>query len=319
MFVNPIPTTLVDIGSYKLEMAVHGPPRQAHSPIVVIIPDIASSIKEWAAVTRTLAESMSVVNYERAGYGKSEAAPQGDTRSAGEIAMELHTLLRVAKITPPYIVICNGYGAVVLGEFLKLRGLVQFKGFVFLNANFGDTSLTLMNPSVQAMQKDIDVLKLCYGKSHCLSDLEWDALLEEDACSEHRATAESEIAKYRTSQGVDSYDKFSRLEKHDLRRVPLVVLHVSSAVDIGKICAEGYRIGDGTDADKATIRQVIDESIKTEEEVQRNLSQLSGRSKFQHVEGSGPKIQLTAPRIVADAVTWTLMEDQGWMMCGVPY
>ncbi|KAF4989113.1 hypothetical protein FGRMN_9356 [Fusarium graminum] len=315
MFVKPISTTLVDLGSYKLEVAIHGPPRQAHNPIVVVIPDIASSIKEWVAVTRTLAESMSVLNYERAGYGRSEAAPQGHTRSAGEIAMELHTLLRVAEVAPPYIVICHGYGAVILGEFLKLRSLVQFKGFVLLNANVGNTAPT----SVQAIQEDTDTLELCYGKCHRLGDLEWDALLKEGARAEHRATAQKEIAGHRTSQEVDGAGKPSRLEKHSLGRVALVVLYASSAIDLGQIRTEGDRIGNGTDADRAATRQVIKELTETEEEMQKSLSQLSGRSKFQHVEGFGPKIQLTAPGIVADAVTWILMEDQGWMMCGVPH
>ena len=94
-------TTLVDLGSYKLEVTINGPPRRAHNPIVIILPDIGSSIKEWTAVTEILAGSMSVVNYERAGYGQSEPIPSGKPRSPVALAEELHLLRRAAKIAPP--------------------------------------------------------------------------------------------------------------------------------------------------------------------------------------------------------------------------
>jgi pimeloyl-ACP methyl ester carboxylesterase len=289
-------------------MTIRGPPRRAHNPIVVIIPDIGSSIKEWTAVTQGLAESMSVLNYERAGYGQSETAPQSDSRSAEEIAMELHTLLKTTKVAPPYIVICHSYGGLILQEFIKLRNLAQFKGFVFINANTGNTPLAFLSPHVQALQQGVDTLELCYGECHRMNESEWDALSKEEARPEHQAAAAREIAGYHAHQD-DHYDKKqSGFAKHELGRVPLVVLHADSAVDLSKIYTEGLRFGNGTDGDRAAIHQSIHELNETEKKTQRMLLDLSERSKFQHVEGCGPKIHLTAPESVTDAVIWILMQ-----------
>ncbi|EKJ68381.1 hypothetical protein FPSE_11389 [Fusarium pseudograminearum CS3096] len=100
-------TTFVDLGSYKLEVTVRGPPRRAHNPIVIIIPDIGSSIKEWTAVTKLLADSMAVVSYERAGYGQSENVSSEESRAPAALAMELHMLLRAAKIAPHALTSCK--------------------------------------------------------------------------------------------------------------------------------------------------------------------------------------------------------------------
>ncbi|KAH7257905.1 hypothetical protein BKA59DRAFT_471268 [Fusarium tricinctum] len=308
MAAKPSSTTLVDLGSYELEMTIRGPPRRAHNPIVVIIPDIGSSVKEWTAVTQGLAESTSVLNYERAGYGKSEAAPQSDSRSAREIAVELHTLLKTAKVAPPYIMICHSYGGIILKEFINLRNMAQFKGFVFVNANTGDTPMTLLGPHVQALQQEVNTLELCYGERHRLSESEWDTLSKEEVCPEHQAAAAREIAGYHAQQDDHYNSKQSGFEKHELGRVPLVVLHADSAVDLGKIYTEGLRLGNGADADRAAIRQSIQELNESEGKVQRMLLELSERSKFQHVGDSGPRIHLTAPESVVDAVIWILMQ-----------
>ncbi|KAM0236620.1 hypothetical protein ACHAP5_009306 [Fusarium lateritium] len=308
MAAKPPSTTLVDLGSYKLEMTIHGPPRRAHNPMVVIIPDIGSSIKEWTAVTRVLADSTSVLNYERAGYGQSEPAPESDSRSAEEIAMELHTLLKIVKVAPPYIIICHSYGGVILQEFMKLRNLAQFKGFVFVNANTGDTPLTFLSPHVQALQQEVNTLELCYGECHRLSDTEWNVVSKEEARPGHQAAAAREIAGYPTHENYHSIKKQLSFEKHELGRVPLVVLHADSAVDLSKIHNEGSRFGKGTNADLGEIHLLLHQSYENEGRMQRMLLDLSERSKFQHVTGSGPRIQLTAPESVADAVVWILMQ-----------
>ncbi|CAJ0552592.1 Ff.00g006700.m01.CDS01 [Fusarium sp. VM40] len=301
-------TTLVDLGLYKLEMTIRGPPRRAHNPIVVIIPDIGSSVKEWTAVTQGLADSTSVLNYERAGYGQSEIAPQSDSRSVEEIAVELHTLLKTAKVAPPYIVICHSYGGVILQEFIKLRNLAQFKGFVFVNANTGDTPMSFLSPHVQALQQGIDTLDLCYGDCHRLSTSEWDVISKEEARPEHQAAAAREIVGYHAQQDDHCVKKQSGFEKHELGRVPLVVVHADSVVDLGKICTKGLRLGNGTDADRAAMHESIQELKANEGKAQSMLLDLSERSKLQHVGGSGSKAHLTAPESVVDAVIWILMQ-----------
>ncbi|KAH7198333.1 uncharacterized protein B0J16DRAFT_330248 [Fusarium flagelliforme] len=259
MSIKPNSTTLVDLGSYKLEVTVHGPPRRAHNPIVIIIPDIGSSIKEWTAVTEILACSMSVVNYERAGYGQSEPVPAGKPRSPAALAEELHLLLRAAKIAPPYIMISHSYSSAILREFTKLRNLAQFKGFVFVDAK--------SDPKLEARRLGIDTL---YGDNHRLSDTAWQALLDEEARAEHKAAVGREIAEYQA---------MSSGEEHEYGRVPLIVLQ--SDVNGEEISDNG---GD------------------------KSLLKLSERSKLRPMMAVGRDIQLVAPELVADAVTWILMQ-----------
>lgn len=217
MSIKPNSTTLVDLGSYKLEVTIHGPPRRAHNPIVIILPDIGSSIKEWTAVTEILADSMSVVNYERAGYGQSEPVAADKPRSPAALAEELHFLLRAAKIAPPYIMISHSYSSALLREFTNLRNLAQFKGFVFVDAK--------SDPTLEARRLGADTL---YGDNHRLSDTAWQALLDEEARAEHRAAAGREIAEYQ---------EMSKGEEHEYGRVPVVVLRpdVDGDVQSGRL------------------------------------------------------------------------------------
>ncbi|RMJ10906.1 hypothetical protein BHE90_004487 [Fusarium euwallaceae] len=301
-------TTLVDLGTHKLELTIYGPPRRAHNPIVIVIPGIGSSVKEWSAVTKSLSESMSVMNYERAGYGLSDPAPDSDSRTAEDIAAELHALLRAAKVAPPYIVVSHSYGGIILREFVKLRTLAQFKGFVFVDANTEETPLTYPNPFVRAIQGDIDTLKLCYGDCYRLGHAEWQALLEEKASPGYKVTVDREVTQYYESGKALAAKGHSESEGPEFGRVPLVVLQADHAVDLKKIYAEGVRLGNGTDDERAGISQFITQANLIEDSMQKKILKLSERTKFQHLLGFGHGLHLAAPETVVDAVIWILMQ-----------
>ncbi|KAG8675882.1 hypothetical protein FPOAC2_01964 [Fusarium poae] len=296
-------TTLVDLGSYKLEVTVHGPPRRAHNPIVVIIPDIGSSIKEWTAVTKMLADSMAVVRYERAGYGQSESVSSGDSRAPAALAMELHTFLRAAKIAPPYIMVCHSRGTSILREFTKLRNLAQFKGFVFVDAKTGPLDL-----SIEAKLSRSDSLKLCYGDCHRLGESAWQALLDEEARAGHQAAAESEIAEYHGSGESSFVMDPSGVEQPEYGRVPLVVLQADAAVDTRKIYGDEELTGNETEADVKDMREAAERLNVLEATRQKRLSKLSERSQYQYMTGVGGRIHLVSPEKAVAAVTWILMQ-----------
>ncbi|KAJ3528124.1 hypothetical protein NM208_g10357 [Fusarium decemcellulare] len=306
--IRPGSTTLVDLGSYKLELSIHGPPRRAHNPIIVIIPDIGSSIKEWTAVTRALSESLTVVNYERAGYGQSDPAPENDARTAKDLATELHTLLRAAKIAPPYILVIHGYGAIIAREFVALRNLLQFKGFVFVDADTEESVMGYSDPAIQAVRGDIDLLDLCYHDRHRLSDLEWQDLLQEEVRPEHKAAREREVAKYGAGQEALAATRRPKDQGPEFERTPVMVLHGDHSVDLEKIYNESCRLGTGSGAQRDTVKNMIHSTTLREERTQRKLLDLSERSRFQHTAGSGHSIHLTAPEAVVDAVGWILMQ-----------
>ncbi|KAF5710496.1 hypothetical protein FMUND_9482 [Fusarium mundagurra] len=301
-------TNLVDLGSYKLEVTIRGPPRRAHNPIVIIIPDIACSIKEWAAVTQLLAESMSVVNYERGGFGQSELPPESDERSAKDLAQELHTMLRVGKMAPPYIVVAHADGGIILREFIKLRNLAQFKGFVFVDGNTGQASLATQSTCTLSVMSPLNSLRLCYEGCHRMGDRAWQALMEE--MDRFGPAVSGEIGGYYANvEKNGEIKKPANIEQPEFGRVPLYVLHGDYSVDWDKMEAEAERLGYRQDSEKETddMRMLRGIGVITEDKM-KALRSLSERFKFEYVGGVGQRLHLSAPEKVADAVTWILMQ-----------
>lgn len=65
-----------------------------------------------------VAETSRVCAYDRAGYGWSE--PQTSARTAQEISIELHLLLKEADIEPPYILAGHSFGGILIRTFTAL-------------------------------------------------------------------------------------------------------------------------------------------------------------------------------------------------------
>lgn len=63
---------------------------------------------EWRAVQPPIAKFARVCSYDRAGYGGSDPGPM--PRTSLQIATELHTLLRNAGETQPYILVGSSFG-----------------------------------------------------------------------------------------------------------------------------------------------------------------------------------------------------------------
>ena len=87
----PPPGALIGIGGRSLHVSVSGNCR----PAVVLESGIAASSLSWCLVQNRLAAFATVVSYDRAGFGLSEARPA--PRDADHIADELHGLLLQAK------------------------------------------------------------------------------------------------------------------------------------------------------------------------------------------------------------------------------
>lgn len=95
---------MVNIGSHSLHAVVKG----TGSPAVVFDGGIASRCEEYRALQDSVAAVTTVVTYDRAGYGSSEAGPlPRDSRREIE---ELRTLLVELKIQRPYILVGHSLG-----------------------------------------------------------------------------------------------------------------------------------------------------------------------------------------------------------------
>ncbi len=95
---------LIDIGTHSLHMVRAG----EGSPAVVVDVGLAGRSEEWASIQRRVAQSVEVVLYDRAGYGRSEPGPF--PRDAGRVADELHALLEATSVPGPYLLVGHSLG-----------------------------------------------------------------------------------------------------------------------------------------------------------------------------------------------------------------
>jgi len=95
---------LIDIGSGKLHLRCMG----SGEPSVVFETGLGGSSLEWETIQRSLARVTRTCAYDRAGLGWSD--PTRGPRTTSKMVDELHTLLEVSDIPPPYIIVGHSFG-----------------------------------------------------------------------------------------------------------------------------------------------------------------------------------------------------------------
>jgi pimeloyl-ACP methyl ester carboxylesterase len=88
------------------------------TPAVVIIPGMGETSSDWEAVHQALASHSTACAYDRPGLGWSDPAP-GRPTAAG-MAHDLHRLLHLAGITPPFVLVGHSLGGLVARMFSSL-------------------------------------------------------------------------------------------------------------------------------------------------------------------------------------------------------
>src|SRR5437762_1680546 len=99
------PAQYIDVGGHKLRMQVAG----SGNPTVVFEAGAGDRLEAWSDVFFDVARFTRVVAYDRAGLGQSE--PGAEPRSFTRYATELHTMLRRAGISPPFVLVGHSLGA----------------------------------------------------------------------------------------------------------------------------------------------------------------------------------------------------------------
>jgi pimeloyl-ACP methyl ester carboxylesterase len=85
------------------------------SPTVILEAGAGHFSATWARVQPMVAQFTRVCVYDRAGYGWSELGPE--PRDARQIAAELHVLLDVAGVEPPYVLAGHSLGGIYIRVF----------------------------------------------------------------------------------------------------------------------------------------------------------------------------------------------------------
>lgn len=104
----PPPGKLVDVGGHRLHIQCAG----SGSPTVVLETGARAMSALWGAVQPDVAVHTRVCSYDRAGLGWSDPGPE--PRDALHVVRELHTLLRNADDQPPYVLVGNSFGGLLV-------------------------------------------------------------------------------------------------------------------------------------------------------------------------------------------------------------
>ncbi|HSY31912.1 MAG TPA: alpha/beta hydrolase [Verrucomicrobiae bacterium] len=121
--LHPPPGKFVDLGTHRLHLLEEG----RGSPTIILEAGLMSTNLSWTDIRRKLAASYRVVTYDRAGLGWSDIGPM--PRTAERIVDELHSLLELAAIPAPYVLVGHSFGGLTMPLFAarypeKIAGMV---------------------------------------------------------------------------------------------------------------------------------------------------------------------------------------------------
>ena len=103
---GPMPGKLVDVGGYRLHLNCTG----TGSPTVVLLNGLGQTSPLWARVQPAVASTNRVCAYDRAGQGWSDDS--SNAADAATAATDLHTLLKAAGETGPFVLAGHSIGGV---------------------------------------------------------------------------------------------------------------------------------------------------------------------------------------------------------------
>ncbi|MEA3274113.1 MAG: alpha/beta hydrolase [Pseudomonadota bacterium] len=102
--VRQPPGELIDIGGYRLHLHCIGD----GGPVVVLDSGLGGASSDWRKVQPALATTNRTCIYDRAGYGWSDSGPL--PRTSARIAAELRTVLMLADLPPPFVLVGHSFG-----------------------------------------------------------------------------------------------------------------------------------------------------------------------------------------------------------------
>jgi pimeloyl-ACP methyl ester carboxylesterase len=118
---------MLDIGGRRLHLYETG----QGSPTVVLEAGIAATSLSWRPVQNEVAKFARVASYDRTGLGWSDAASAPLTLS--RLVEDLRTLLQVAQLSPPYILVGHSFGGLIVRAYAH-RYPPETAGLVLVDA-----------------------------------------------------------------------------------------------------------------------------------------------------------------------------------------
>jgi pimeloyl-ACP methyl ester carboxylesterase len=87
-------------------------------PTVLFEAGIGATSLNWCNIQEAVAQFTGTASYDRSGLGWS--SPCRTARTPGNVARELHELLRCAQLKPPYVLVGHSFGGLVMRRYALL-------------------------------------------------------------------------------------------------------------------------------------------------------------------------------------------------------
>ncbi|KAJ5594604.1 uncharacterized protein N7459_000812 [Penicillium hispanicum] len=294
---------------YRIFASVSGPDRTPGTPVVIIIPGIACSIKEWVVVQRLLQPTARVLLYERAGLGSSDESP--DPRTAINMAHELEALLQALKLVPPYVIVCHSYGGIIAREFIEMHQQDGRRddvvGVVFVEANQEKNIELWPDSNIEHMAEGLDWNQTSgLDQDSVLTGIEWQALVDEQSAEKHQRTMVREREHYINScLTLETKRQLSRIPPL-LGTHPISVLKGHPEIELSKVFDAAIQAGKGSLEEREQYKRKLALFPSVNDRNQRETLQLSHTHRFVNVEGCGHFIHMVRPEAVVEEVGWVL-------------
>ncbi|KAI3396242.1 hypothetical protein diail_12386 [Diaporthe ilicicola] len=314
---------LVSVFHHKLYVSTSGPERAAGSPVVLFFAGGGTPCAAYIRFRRMLSCHVRVYFHDRAGYGYSELG-RGDldcgdgdeiVLTAQQAALELHELLQVLRVGPPYVLVGHSYGCICARAFLALVDREQeaagealgsvVAGMVLVEPA---TELTydLFEPSIPP-PVFFDVTRgVDYGAVT--------RTRERSGLTEHESDHVSAMIR-RTATATELEDcrvsarrllREQQLANQVLGDIPLAVVRADFSQEFRQMFEAGERMGSGTEEDRLECRAFLGKLRLHDDELRASQLRLSSVNRYITALDHGHGILITGPDIGVEAVLWVL-------------
>lgn len=144
----PPPGRLIDVGGWRIHLNCTGENKPG-TPTVVLESGSGDFSFDWSLVQPAVARLTRVCSYDRAGHAWSDLGPR--PRTMRQIAYELHTALIKVGINPPYVLVGQSLGGLLVRVFAS-QYPKEVAGMVLVDSTHEDTQL-FMNGKIQRMRE----------------------------------------------------------------------------------------------------------------------------------------------------------------------
>lgn len=299
----PAPGQLVDAGGTRLHLYCTG----EGSPTVVVDAGNGDFSLGWSLVQPGVSEFTRICTYDRAGYGWSESSPL--PRTAGNIAVELHTLLTNAGETGPYILVGHSMGGHDVRMYASLYP-DEVAGMVLVDAAHEEQFERL--PPEYAL---IDRQQTSYlGMMRFLARFGVLRVIGNSSGGQNMAPAfvqQLPVDVQPVYLSMMSHPLYFETSLAELESLPVSMEEVAMSKDLGDMPL--YVLTAGSTLTPESLQSIglppdfqVDTIQETWFELQNELATLSTQSEHIIVEGSGHAIHLDQPEAIIDAIRWIM-------------